>query len=221
MNEAEGSEVTNEENQLCVVRGGILLAVLVVAWTAAPAQAQWVVTPYLGINLAGDVEFRRGGPGGSVGYFGDRLGFEFDFERYNHFFKDKDVANLVPNNCGVGPAGEPCNDLNTDAMSFMGNVVAPIRIKGAKNWRPYGTAGLGVIHAWFEAPGDELTDTDQNKLAFNFGGGVMYSLNDRVRLRADVRYFRAFVDENKREGGYFKDYGFLRATFGVTFTFGR
>jgi hypothetical protein len=48
----------------------------------------------------------------------------------------------------------------------------------------------------------------------------MYSLNDRVRLRGDLRYFHAFVDENKREGGYFKDYGFLRATFGITFTFG-
>ena len=31
--------------------------------------------------------------------------------------------------------------------------------------------------------------------------------------------FRTFVDEDKREGGYFKDYGFLRATFGVTFSF--
>ena len=76
-----------------------------------------------------------------------------------------------------------------------------------------------MIHAWFEAPGDQY-DTDQTNLAFNGGSGVMYSLNDRVRLRGDVRYFRAFVDENKREGGYFKDDGFLRLTFGVTFTFG-
>ena len=112
------------------------LAVLVVAWTATRAQAQWVVSPYLGINLAGNVEFRRGGPGGSAGYFGDRVGFELDFERYNHFFKDMDVASLVPNNCGVGPAGEPCTDLNTDAMSFMGNL-----------WRPFtsGRAALASI----------------------------------------------------------------------------
>ena len=79
-------------------RRGILFTVLLVAWTAAPAQAQWVVTPYLGINLAGDAEFRRGGPGASGGYLGDRLGFEFDVQRYNHFFKDKNV-DLVPNNC--------------------------------------------------------------------------------------------------------------------------
>ena len=203
------------------IRGGSFLGLLIVAGTAAPAQAQWEVSPYLGINLAGNVEFRRGGLGASVGYFGNRLGFEFDFERYNHFFKDRDLANLVPNNCGFEPPGQPCSDLNTDAVSFMGNVVAPVRLGGAKNWRPYATAGLGVIRAWVEDPSQQLVDTDQNNLAFNVGGGVMYSLNDRVKLRGDLRYFRAFVDENKHEGGYYKDYGFLRTTVGVTFTFGR
>ena len=49
----------------------------------------------------------------------------------------------------------------------------------------------------------------------------MYSLNGRVAVRGDLRYFGAFVDENKREGGYHQDYGFLRATFGVTFRFQR
>jgi opacity protein-like surface antigen len=196
------------------LRGGILLTVLIVVWTAAPARAQWVATPYLGVNLAGDAEFRRGGPGGSVGYFGGWLGFEFDVERYHHFFKDENV-DLIPDNCVPDVVTNPCTDLNTDAWSFMGNVVAPIRSKAAK-WRPYGTAGLGVIHVWIEGPGDQY-DIGQNNPAFNVGGGVIYSLNTRVGLRGDVRYFRAFVDESKREGGYFRDYGFVRATVGVTF----
>jgi hypothetical protein len=201
------------------VRGAILLTALALSSTATPARAVWVVTPYFGINLAGDAEFRRGGPGGSVGYFRDRLGFEFDFQRYQHFFKDANV-DFVPNNCRPGlPPGTPCVDLNTDAMGFMGNVVAPFRGKAAK-WRPYGTAGLGVIHAWVDGPGDQY-DLEQDNVAFNVGGGVMYSLNGRVGLRGDLRYFRAFVDENKREGFYFKDYGFLRATVGVTFSFPR
>ena len=198
------------------IRCGIVLAVLAVVCTAAPAQAQWVVSPYLGINLGGDAEFRRGGPGGSVGYFGGRLGFEFDVQRYHHFFKDKNVE-LVPNNCAPGVVAIPCIDLNTDAWSFMGNVVAPIRSKGAK-WRPYGTAGFGVIHAWIEGPDDQY-DIGQNNPAFNIGGGVVYSLNDRVGFRGDLKYVRAFVDESNREGGYFKDYGFVHATFGVTLRF--
>jgi hypothetical protein len=123
-----------------------------------------------GHELRGRRGIPQRGPGGSVSYFGGRLGFEFDFERYNHFFKDKDVAGLVANNCGVGPAGEPCTDLNTDAMSFMGNVVAPIRLKGAKNWRPYAAAGLGVFRAWVTDPSNQVVDTDQNDLAFKESG---------------------------------------------------
>ena len=36
-----------------------------------------------------------------------------------------------------------------------------------------------------------------------------------------MRYFQALVDEAERVGFYFNDYGFLRATFGVTFGFPR
>src|SRR5262245_18198568 len=192
-----------------------ILLTVIVASMASPAQAQWVATPYLGANIAGDAEFRRGGPGGSVGYFGDRVGFEFDVQRYHHFFKDKNV-DLVPNNCAPGVV-PPCIDLNTDAWSFIGNVMAFVPSTGTK-WRLYGTAGLGAIHPWIEGPGDQY-DIGQTDPAFNAGGGVIYSLNGRVGVRGDLRYFRGFVDEDKREGGYFKDYGFLRAAFGVTFLF--
>jgi opacity protein-like surface antigen len=199
-------------------RRWMCLSVVVLVWTVSPADAQWVVTPYLGGNLAGDVEFRRGGPGASVGYLGDRLGFEFDFERYNHFFKDVDVFPLdpaAPPNCTDAISREtPCTDLNTDAVGFMGNVVVPIRLRGAKNWHPYGTAGLGVIRAW-----TNLENRSQNNFAGNVGGGVMYSLNSRVALRGDLRYFRAVVNKDEPKGVLFKDYGYLRASFGVTFRF--
>ena len=190
---------------------GVLLIVGVMGCTAAPAQAQWVGTPYIGVNLAGDAEFRRGGLGGAVGYLGEWLGIEFDFERHHHFFKDTNV-DLVPNNCGPG-AQLGCIDLNTRAWRFMGNVVAPLRSKGAK-WRPYGTTGIGVIRPWIEGPGDEY-DVSQSNLAFNVGAGVIYALNTRVGLRGDVRYLRGFVDESQRAGAYFKDYGFVHASVGV------
>jgi opacity protein-like surface antigen len=188
-----------------------LLTALVVTWTAAPGYAQWVATPYLGMNVSGDVEKRKGGPGGSISYFGGLVGFEFDFQRYQHFFKDDDVVNLVPDRRA---------DFDTDAVSFMGNVVAPVHIQGATRWRPYGTAGLGVIRAWLDSTVDQF-DTDQNNLAFNVGGGVMYSLRKQVGLRGDLRYFRALVDEDKREGVLFRDYGFWRTTVGVTVEFPR
>ena len=199
------------------LRRCVLLTVPVIAWTAAPAHAQWVITPHLGMNFAGDVEHGKGGPGGSVAYYDGRLGFELDFQRYQHFFKESEVFPLdpaAPPNCtGVEM---PCTDIDTDAWGLMGNVVVPIRIEGAPKWRPYGTAGLGVIHAWANE-----RDRHQNDLGFNLGGGVMLSLSKRVGLRADLRYFRALADENKADGVYFKGYGFGRATLGVTFGFPR
>ena len=40
-------------------------------------------------------------------------------------------------------------------------------------------------------------------------------------MRGDLRYFRAFVDENEPDGIRFMDYGFLRASAGITLGFGR
>ena len=96
----------------------------------------------------------------------------------------------------------------------------PVRIPGATRFGPYVTAGLGVIRAMFDSANDQF-DTAQNNFGFNAGGGVMYALTDRVGVRVDLRYFRAFVDDRTNEGGFFKDYGFLRATFGVTVGFPR
>jgi opacity protein-like surface antigen len=172
--------------------------------------------PYLHANV-GDVEFRRGGLGLSVGYVGRRLGFEFDVDRHHHFFKDKELES-VPKPCMPG-AARGCIDSDTEARIFMGNVVAPIATSGMTSWRPYGSAGMGVIHAWIHDAGEY--DTSQTNLALNVGGGVTYRLNNRLALRGDVRYLHAFVDEDKREGAYFKDYGFWRMAFGVTFGFPR
>ena len=90
----------------------------------------------------------------------------------------------------------------------------PVCSKDAK-WRPYGSAGLGIIHAWIEGPGTQY-DVDQNNLAFNIGSGVKYALGTRLGIRSDLRYIRGFVDQDTDEA-YGKDYGFLRATVGVTF----
>jgi opacity protein-like surface antigen len=97
----------------------------------------------------------------------------------------------------------------------MGNVVAPIHVRGATKWRPYGTVGFGVIRAWLDSTDDQV-DTHQQNPAFSVGGGVTYWLSRRIGVRGDLRYFRAIVDEGKREGAFFRDYGFWRTTLGVT-----
>jgi hypothetical protein len=188
----------------------IVLALLALAGMAAPARAQLMATPYLHGNF-GDVEFRRGGPGISVGYLGGRLGFELDVDRHHHFFKDAELES-VPNACRPGVVG-PCIDSDTDAWIFMGTML--VAAAPAGRWRPFGTTGVGAIHSWIH--GAREFDDEQTDLALNVGGGVLRSLNDWLALRGDVRYFRAFVDENASDGVWFEDYGFFRIALGVTF----
>lgn len=115
-------------------------------------------------------------------------------------------------------------DLNTDAWIFMGNVLARIPAPETARWRPYATAGLGVIYAWIhedgsfgsEGGGEEI-DTSQTDLAFNAGGGVVYWLNRWLGLRGDLRYFHAFVRDDQHDGVYYEDYDFGRLALGVTF----
>jgi hypothetical protein len=190
-----------------------LLIVALVAGAAAPAHAQLVASPHIDAKVAGDVETERGGVGVSVGYYlrgwrGLGVGLELDAAWHGHFFHDADVAHLVPE--GV--------DLNTDALLLMGNLTVPVSIPRAPIWRPYATAGLGVIHAMFSASNSPY-NAAQNSLTFNAGVGVMHQLTQLVGLRVDVRYFHAFVDEQAGESGYPEDYGFWRISAGVTFEF--
>ena len=197
------------------------IAVAVMAWLApaAPAHAQWEITTRLGMNVSGDVEHGKGGLGGSVGYRGRRLGFEIDLQRYQHFFKDAEVFPLdptAPPNCvASSDPSRRCTDIDTDALSVLANVVVPI-LPGATRWRPYATAGLGLVRAWTNEEGRH-----QNDLGFNGGGGLTFDFRQRVGLRADLRHVRALVDDEHREGVRLRDYGFWRFSLGVVFRLSR
>ena len=187
------------------------LIVALVGGVAAPANAQLILTPHLDARLSGDVEPSRGGAGVSVGYHvpvwrGLGAGLELDAAWHGHFFRDEKVAHLVPE--GV--------DLNTDALVLMGHLVVPVSIPRAPIWRPYGSVGLGMIHAVFTAPGNEEYDTEQDDVTFAASIGMMHQLTRLLGLRADARYYHAFVDENA-SGGYFEDYSFFIISAGVTF----
>jgi opacity protein-like surface antigen len=181
--------------------------------TTQTALAQPVATPYLHGNF-GDVEFRRGGPGLSVGYFGRRLGVELDLDRHHHFYKDDELES-IPNPCVPSVPVGMCIDNDTEAWIVMGNVLAFLPVSSAR-WRPYGTAGTGLIHAWIHGAGPY--DSEQNNLGVNLGVGTTFRLNDWFGLRADVRYFHVFVDGDEPDGGYTEDYDFVRVSLGFTFS---
>jgi opacity protein-like surface antigen len=75
----------------------------------------------------------------------------------------------------------------------MGNLMLGIPFGGQRGFgiRPYGVAGVGVIHADSDALGTILNVSDY-KIGWDFGGGVMMFFATHVGIRADVRYFRTF-----------------------------
>lgn len=193
-----------------------LVALALVAAVAAPAHAQLVAAPHIDAKVAGDVETERGGVGVSVGYVLPRdfgpglgLGLELDAAWHSHFFDDDDLTDLVPERV----------DLNTDALILSGNLVMLVRIPRAPLWLPYASAGLGMIHAIFDARGADEYDRTQNNLTVNAGIGLMHRLTRIVGLRVDARYYHALVDEGATGVGYFEDYGFWNVSVGVTFGF--
>jgi opacity protein-like surface antigen len=208
------------------------LVLLFVAGMARPASADWLFTPYLGINFGGaantvdiadlDESFeQRVNFGGSLAAMGGGIfGFEVDF-------------NYTPNFFQITEGGEDFELLNVDSSmtTFMGNILIGIPIGGTTGGgvRPYVAGGIGLMRANIEF--DDLFDNlSTNDLALNVGGGVHIFFSDSVGIRADLRYFRDLAqedDDDPLEDDDFidedfglTDFDYWRGTIGVTFRFG-
>jgi hypothetical protein len=183
---------------------------------SSPDPMRFAVTPYMANNVVGDVQSGRIGAGVSLAFHPwAHFGFELDGELHGHFFRDQDVAALVPE--GV--------DLDTSAALLSASVVArhcwASPLYGT--WCPYVTAGAGAIHAWFTGtahlPGTTSVAKAQTDPTLTAGLGMSHLFTQYVALRVDARYFRALVDKDAPNGGYFEDYGFLRLSAGVSVGF--
>jgi opacity protein-like surface antigen len=200
---------------------GALVGCLVAA--PAPAAADWLITPFIGANFAGNARFgdfndfedefeRRVDMGASIGWMGAGIvGFEADFGWSPNFFEDT---------AGSGNFEFGDNHLTT----LMGNVLvgAPVGGQSGPGLRPYGTAGVGLIRSRIEG-GDFFDDLDTNDLGFNVGFGVHGFFTDNVGIRGDVRYFRSLADDEPDDEFdlALSDFDFWRASAGITFRFGR
>lgn len=186
---------------------------------AAPskASADWLFTPFIGVNWGGSASFNTAGFdvedefekrmtfGASLGWQGGGpVGFEFDFGYSPNFFGDT--------------AGD--GDFNfgdSNVTTLMANLVvgAP-----AGRVRPYASGGLGIIRTRIN-DAEDLFDVSSNDWGFNVGGGVKGFFSDRVGVRGDVRYFRSLQDneaDNELDLAV-GNFRFWRGTVGLIFRF--
>jgi opacity protein-like surface antigen len=170
----------------------LMLIVTVVA-VAAPreARADGFVNPWAGVNFGSEIEDGRGGFGINAGGMGGGIiGGEVAFGYSPSFFGTK-------------------NDFgNNTVVDLMGNVILGIPFGGQTGggFRPYVTAGMGLIRTQIDGGTVFDVSSSSNNLGFNLGGGFMGYFNDHVGLRGDLRYLRTMtgdvVNEDLDLGGF-------------------
>lgn len=198
----------------------ITTALFIGMLAAAPAKASadWLFTPFIGVNWGGsasfntaDIDFedefeRRMTFGASLAWVSDgAVGFEFDLGFSPNFFENT-----------AGGADFAFGDSNV--TTAMANIVV-----GAPHGRvrPYASGGVGIIRVQIDDAEDFFDDLSTNDLGFNVGGGISGFFSDRVGVRGDVRYFRSLQDKEPDDEFDIAlgSFNFWRGTVGLVFRF--
>ena len=176
------------------------LAVSLLLVSAAPARADILLTPFLGVTFGGDTPNEQVNYGVSLAFLGGGIfGVELDAAITPNFFD-----------------GAAIDDSNVSTV--MGNLM--LAVPAGSPIRPYVSGGVGLIRARATSVGN-VFDVDDNSFGLNAGGGIIGQFNERVGMRGDVRYFRSIQDSEEGVdididlGGF----NFWRGSLGVLFRF--
>lgn len=186
---------------------------------AAPASADVLLTPYLGVTFGTGVDLgdlvdfdefdKKTTYGGTLTWMGAGfIGLEIDFGVTPDFFEV--TADGVE------------DTLDTKVTSFMGNLVVGIPLGGQQGFgfRPYGSGGIGLLRSRL-GPTELFDDIDRDDLGLDVGGGAYLFFTNNVGLRGDLRYFRSLTGEDDEDEFLIglRRLDFWRGTVGITFRF--
>jgi hypothetical protein len=174
-----------------------------------PAVHQWFAAGFVGSDFGEAADGGNFDFGGSLGYlWNEMLGAEL-------------IAGFTPNfqlseNLFL-PGEEPA------VSSYMVNAISAVPIGEDSRWQPFVSAGLGAVTLSsdvFEGELDEF-EVSGSRFGGNIGAGVM-GFAGAWGLRGDVRYFRAFTDDDAAAGADIADsilsgLDFWRANLGVAY----
>src|SRR5215204_1176894 len=155
----------------------LALSLLLGAVAPAPARADGMIIPFIGVNFGGNsgkdlsraIDVERFDWGASFSFMGAGvLGIEADIAHSPDFYGRTDIG-------------------GSSVLTATGNLLIGIPIGGQTGVgiRPYALAGLGMIRSKIDAFGD-LLSLDDTKPAWDFGGGAMFFFGTHVGLRAEV-----------------------------------
>lgn len=154
----------------------LVLGILLVAGSAAPARADGFFTPFYGFSFGGDsnsncprataCEDKRSNYGVSIGTMGTVFGVEQDISIARDFF------GKVPN-------------VDNSVFTLMSNLLIGV---GKGPVRPYVLVGAGLIRPHTSS---NLANFDfkNNSLGYDIGAGVNGYFSRHVGVRGDIRRF--------------------------------
>jgi opacity protein-like surface antigen len=203
----------------------VTAAVVLVASAVAPrcASADWVLTPFVGLNFGGSADVSGNGGtstknqfahkadfGVSAAYMGKGIiGGEVDFGYSPNFYENTAVTGFQFAN-------------SNNVTTLTGNVIVGIPVGGhGPSIRPYAVGGVGLIRSRVGDAAGLFQVTSKNDFGFDVGAGVMGFVHENIGLRGDVRYFRGFTGapSDSATGLALGNFQFWRASAGVTFKF--
>jgi hypothetical protein len=171
---------------------GILLTVL----SPAPASADWLISPFLGLKFGGEgcpcpndplgalvdpegaAGLRKFTFGGSFGLLTPGLlGVEIDFAHVPGYFNNEAADNTIE---------------ASSVMTLMGDVlIAMPEAISRDGLRPFLVGGLGWMRVSRKGLAQiSIVDPKVNRLAMNIGGGAIGRISNRSSLRFELRQFR-------------------------------
>jgi outer membrane protein with beta-barrel domain len=190
------------------------MAALLCSVSAGTARADGLFIPFIGVNFGGDAGTEFGDAfdasrfnwGASIGWMGAGvIGVEGDFGFSPDFFGKTDLG-------------------DSSVLTAFGNVLVGVPFGGQKGFgiRPYALAGIGLVHPKGDAFATQGFELDENKIGWDFGGGVMLFFGTHAGIRGDIRYFRTFealevLDIEFEDGP--GDLDFTRGSVGFVFRF--
>ena len=163
----------------------VAAALLLLAFSSAPALADSFITPFVGYNFGGDsggtctsltdCQEKHLNLGVSFVSMGPVLGLEEDISYAKHFFGEGVTDNSV--------------------FSAMSNLIIGV---GVGPVRPYVVVGVGLIRPHVSSLTGSITSLGTGKNAFgsDLGGGVAGMFGNHFGIRGDVRLFRTMQDVN-------------------------
>jgi opacity protein-like surface antigen len=207
------------------LKQSMAVVLLVAAIGAAPASADDTQPARFEASLMGGVQGLLNNDTALPDDFVNLpLAASFAYRATSVFAVEGELAWLIPvqNTVDVGTGGE--QDLkNPNVLSYQANLRANLPV-GGPAWSPYVTAGLGAMTFLSTTDADRYPQLAESETAFaiNFGLGASFPVTESLALRADIREFVAFPQDDAAglsDGTGADPIWMPRGVFGVAYRF--